>query len=180
MNLLFLSETATRPPVDLYDLWGLIFTLCNLLILYLVFKKFFFAKVNAIIDKRKTEIDETYDRANEAEAQAQAKLEEYDARIAEAQSQAEEIVGNAVRTARTKESEILQEARAKAAETIAHAESTIEIDKQRAINEVKEGISDMAVAIASKVIEKDITPEDHRRLIDEFIDGISDGEGAAT
>lgn len=176
MDLLFLSETATREPVDLYDLWGLIFTLCNLLILYLVFKKFFFSKVNAIIEKRRNEIDETYDKANETEAQAEAKRQEYDSRIAEAEAQAEEIVGKAVRTARAKEVEILQEARAKAADTLAHAEATIEIDKQRAVNEVKENISDMAVAIASKVIEKDITAEDHQRLIDEFIAAIPAGE----
>ena len=66
-----------------------------------------------------------------------------------------------------------EDAKAKAAATIAGAEAKIEIDRQKAINEVKEDISSMAVEIASKVIERDIGPEDHERLIDKLIDELS-------
>ncbi|MBR2903002.1 MAG: F0F1 ATP synthase subunit B [Clostridia bacterium] len=173
MNLLFLSEEATRGVVDLTDVWSLVFTWCNLLILYIVLKKFFFNKINDMLEKRKTEVEDTYRRADEAEAEANAIKEQYDAKMAGAQAEAEEIVSNAVKAARTKENTIVSEAKAKAAATIAGAEAKIEIDRQKAINEVKEDISSMAVEIASKVIERDIGPEDHERLIDKLIDELS-------
>ncbi len=173
MNLLFLSEQATQGLFELNDLWTLLFTWVNLLILYLVMKKFFFSKIQAVLDKRKAEVDDTYRRADEAQAQADALKDEYDAKMAEAHAHAEEIVSNAVKAARDKENTIVSEARAKAAATIAGAEAKIEIDRQKALNEVKDDISSMAVEIASRVIERDIAPEDHERLIDSLIDELS-------
>ncbi|MBR2903008.1 MAG: F0F1 ATP synthase subunit B [Clostridia bacterium] len=173
MNLLFLSEQATQGLFELNDLWTLLFTWANLLILYLVMKKFFFSKIQAVLDQRKSEVDDTYRRADEAEEEANALRDEYDAKMAEAEAEAEEIVSNAVKAARSKENTIVSEAKAKAAAAIAGAEAKIEIDRQKALNEVKEDISSMAVEIASKVIERDIAPEDHERLIDKLIDELS-------
>lgn len=173
MNLLFLSEKATQGLFELNDLWTLIFTWINLLILYIVMKKFFFDKIQAMLDKRREEVDETYQKAETAESEAVALKAEYDAKIAEATETAEAIVSNAVKTARAKETEIVSDARAKAAATMASAEAKIEIDRQKALNEVKEDISSMAVEIASKVIEREIQAQDHERLIDEMINQLS-------
>ena len=49
------------------------------------------------------------------------------------------------------------------------AEEQVELEKKRAINEVKDEISDMAIGIASAVLERDISREEHETLIDEFI-----------
>lgn len=173
MNLLFLSEKATQGLFELNDLWTLIFTWVNLLILYLVMKKFFFGKIQDMLDKRREEVDETYHKAETAESEANALKTEYDLKIAEATETAEAIVSNAVKTARAKETEIVSEARDKAAATMASAEAKIEIDRQKALNEVKEDISSMAVEIASKVIEREIQAQDHERLIDEMINQLS-------
>ena len=54
------------------------------------------------------------------------------------------------------------------------ANKDIEIEKKRAINEIKNDISDIAIMIASKVVEKDIDEKDHQRLIEEFIDSVGD------
>ncbi len=173
MNLLFLSEQSTQGLFELNDLWTLVFTWINLLILYFVMKKFFFGKIEAVLDQRRSEVDDTYRKADETEAEAKALKEEYDARMAEATAKAEAIVSNAVKTARSKETEIVSEARSKAAATMASAEAKIELDRQKAINEVKEDISVMAVEIATKVIEREIEAQDHERLIEQMIEQLT-------
>ena len=52
------------------------------------------------------------------------------------------------------------------------AESTIEQERKKAMNELKDVVAGLSVMIASKVVERDIKEEDHERFIEEFIDKV--------
>ena len=73
-----------------------------------------------------------------------------------------------------KEEEILRDANAEAARVLERAEEQIELEKKRAINEVKDEVSGLAIEIAGAVIGRDVSDEEHRDLIDEFISGLGD------
>ena len=69
---------------------------------------------------------------------------------------------------------MLAEASAQAAAMKAKAESDIAQEKRKAVNEIKNEIGGMAVEIAGKVIEREISEEDHTKLIDEFISNVGE------
>ncbi len=152
------------------NFWTMIFAWCNLLIVYLFLKKLLFVPIKNMIDSRQKEIDDLYADANEAKESANKMKDEYEERLAGAKDESEEILKSAVRRAELRSEEILKDADARAARTMERAEEQIELEKTRAINEVKNEVSNMAIGIASAVIERDVSEEEHRALIDDFID----------
>ena len=151
------------------DVWTTIFTWGNLLILLLLMKKFLFKPVRAVIEKREQEINKMYTDAEQATNQANEMKASYEASIANAKAEAGEIVKNATEVAQKTEEQIISDAQKRADAMQKKAQAQIEADRVRTIESVKSDISGMAVGIASKVIEKDINEDDHRKLIDDFI-----------
>ena len=151
------------------NFWTMIFAWCNLLILYFVLRKLLFVPIKNMIDARQQEIDGMYSDAEKSREDASAMKADYEEKISRAQEESEEILKNAVRRAQLREEEILREANDKAARVMKRAEEQVEMEKKRAINEVKNEVSDMAIGIASAVIERDIDRKEHEALIDEFI-----------
>ena len=115
-----------------------------------------------------------YSDAENAKQSANEMKAEYEEKISSADAESEEILRRAVRRAELREEEILREANDKASRVMKRAEEQVEMEKKRAINEVKNEVSDMAIGIASAVIERDISREEHEALIDEFIRTMGD------
>ena len=154
------------------NLWTMIFAWCNLLILYLVLRKLLFNPIKNMIDSRQKEIDDMYTDAEASRVAAAELKTEYEAKIEQATEESEDILKRAVRRAQLKEEEILREADERAARTLERAAEQVELEKQRALNEVKDEVSEMAIGIASAVIERDVSKDEHKKLIDEFISNI--------
>lgn len=158
------------------NLWTMVFAWINLLILYIVLKKILFKPVKNMIDSRQSEVDVMYDSAHTAEESALKMKEEYEEKLGRAEEESEEILRTAQRKALLKEEDILKEANDKAQLILERAEAQIELEKKRAINEVKDEVSGLAVDIAGAIIERDVSREEHKALIDEFIDKIGEEE----
>lgn len=151
------------------DIWTMLFAWINLLILYLFLKKLLFVPVKNMIDSRQKEVDDMYSDAENSKNDAAAMKSEYEKKLAEANEESEQIVKNAIRRAQLKEEEILREADEEAARKLRRAEEEVELEKKRAINEVKDEVSEMAIGIASAIIERDVSESEHKALIDDFI-----------
>ena len=147
----------------------MLFAWANLLILYLFLKKILFKPVKNMIDSRQKEIDDMYSDAEKSKTDAQTMKAEYEEKLESANEESEEILKRAIRRAELREEEILAEANQKASRVLERAEEQVELEKKRAINEVKDEVSEMAISIATAVIERDIKAEEHKELIDEFI-----------
>ena len=154
------------------NLWTMVFAWLNLLILYFILKKLAFKPLTNMINSRKKEIDDMYSDAESSKEAAEVMKSEYEEKISHANEESEAILKNAVRRAQLKEEEILKEANAQATRTLERAEEQIELEKKRALNEVKNEVSSMAIGIASAVIERDISEDEHKALIDDFINTI--------
>lgn len=152
------------------DAGSLIFTLINTLILFGVLKHFLFGRVNKILDERKQYISSTYEKADEAKNDAEKLREEYTQLMSEAKEKSAEIVKEATQKATRRSDEIIAQAKAEAVSISHKAEEEIEIEKKRARGQLKNEISDIAVAIAEKIVEKEISKDDHERLINDFIE----------
>ena len=167
----FLNEFETFVGVNF---WTMLFAWCNLIILYFVLKKILFKPIKNMIDSRQQEVDDMYSNAERKENEASMLKSEYESRLESAREESEELLKSAHRRATLKEEEILRDAKAEAARIIERANTESELEKRRIINEVKDEVSDMAIGIAKAVIEREVSEEEHRQLIDSFIDGIGD------
>ena len=156
------------------DLTTIIATLLNTLILFFVLKHFLFNKVNKVIEDRQNEIQASYDRADEAEKNAQKLEADYNEKIGQAKEESAEIIRDATKKAQVRADEIIDEARVEAKSIRTNAENEIEREKKIAVNKIKDDITDIAFQAAQAVIEKDLTSEDNERLIGEFIDNVGE------
>ena len=171
--MIFLAKGA-EAFVDI-NVWTSIFTLLNLLLLFLVMKKFLFKPVKQMIDDRQKEIDDQYADAEKSKADAAALRAQYEKRLAEANAESDAILKEAHRKASLREEEILRQAQEKSAQTISRADAQIAMEKKRAMNEIKDDVTVMALDIASAVLARDVKAKEHTKLIDSFIQNLGDG-----
>ena len=167
MSTVYQSLVAVEPIT-------LISTICNLLIQMFIVKTFFLDKVKAVLDQRRKAADEEIQAAQTAREQAQAMKAEYEQNMADAKARANEIVASAQKTATLRSEELIGEARAQAAQLKQKAEEDIAQEKKKAVNDLKNEIGGIAMEIASKVVEREISERDHQALIDEFIENVGD------
>lgn len=156
------------------DLTTIIATLLNTLILFLILKHFLFDKVNKVIDERQKEIQDSYDKADEAEKNAMKLEADYNEKIGQAKQESAEIIRDATRKAQVRADEIIDEARVEAKSIRSNAENEIEREKKIAVNAIKDEISQIAFSAAAAVVEKDLTSEDNEKLIEKFIDNVGE------
>ena len=154
------------------DVWTMIMTWGNLLILFLLMKKFLFVPVKKVIDARQKEIEKNISDAENLKKDALNMKDEYAEKLAQAKKEADNIIKSATKTAQLREEEIIKDANNKASDIIKKADKQIENSKKEALNELKEEVSAIATSIAEKIIEKDINEKDPERLIEEFIDNM--------
>ena len=114
--------------------------------------------------------------AQKAKESAQQAEKEYLESIANAKNEAAEIVKQANLRAAAREEEIIAEANAKAAEIRQKAEEAIERDKKRAMNEIKDEISEIVIMAATKVVEKEISEKDNENIISQFLANVGTAE----
>ena len=156
------------------NFWTALFVLLNTLIIFLVAKKFLFVPVHNMIIQRQEEIDGMYSAADQAKSDAQALKDEYQSRIADAQATSDQIVKDAIARGQRREAEIVSQANAHATAILNKATADIALEKEKAINDAKNEISDMALAIAGKVVGRAVNEADHAALVDHFIDELGD------
>ena len=156
------------------DIGTIIFTLCNLLILFLVFKHFLFGRVHKILDERQNDVSETYNKADAALEHAKSLESEYSGLMEGAKEESAQMIKAASKKAQLRSDEIISEAKNEASAILARADEDVETEKNRAQNELRGEVSELAVLVAQKVVEKEITEADHERFINEFIDNVGD------
>ncbi len=156
------------------ELTTIIGTIINTLILFLVLRHFLFDKVNAVLDSRKNEVANTYKEADAALTNAKQLESEYTEKLSAAKEESAEIVKNATKKAQSRSDEIIADAKNEARGIVDKANADIEKEKKRAVNQIKDEISDMALSIASRVVSKEIDGKTHEKLIESFIDEIGE------
>ena len=156
------------------DGWTFLAQICNLMIQLLIFKKFLLNPVKNVIAERKAKADSQIADATKLRTESEAMKAEYEQNLQNARAEANEIVSNAQKTATARGEEIVGEARAQAAALKQKAEADIAQERKKAVNEVKDEIGGIAMEIASKVVEREISEKDHKDLIDEFIKNVGE------
>lgn len=167
METIYQSLVAVEPLT-------LIANICNLFIQMLIIKKFFLDKIVAVLDQRRSAADKEITDAEKAKQEAMEIKKTYEDNMLQANAKANEILTTAQKTAAERSDKIIGEAQQAAAQIKSKASADIAQEKKKAINDAKSEISGLALAIAGKVVEKELAEEDQAGLIDRFIDELGD------
>ena len=151
------------------NLWSVLISLANLLLLTLILKKFLFKPVMKVLDDRKASIDADYAKAKEAREDAEEQRKNYAAAMAAAKQTADQMIAEAALTAGRRGAEIENAARADAAQIRSQAEEDARLERKRAEQDIRREIADVSAKLTEKLLEREISPEDHQGLIDDFL-----------
>ena len=152
----------------------LIAQICNLFIQLLIVKIFFLDKIKAVLDKRRETADKQIADAESAKSEAAAIKQTYEENMRQAKTKADDMILSAQKTAAQRSEEIISQAQKQAAQIKTKAASDIEMEKKKAINEAKNEISELAMAIAGKVVARELNDADQDGMIDRFIEELGD------
>jgi F-type H+-transporting ATPase subunit b len=135
----------------------------------LILSKLVFPRISEALDRRSRAIEESIDSAERTKREADELLEEYRARLREAREQAEDIVVRARKAADSLGDQAKADAAKQREELLAATRRDIEAETRRALDEIRKEVADLTVIATEKVTRKSLTPDDHRRLIEEAL-----------
>ncbi len=160
------------------NLWQILISLLNLLILFLVIKKFLFGPVKKMLAKRQEELDSRYRAADEAKAKAEESESYWNEKRAGAEAEADAILQKANENARLRSDKILEDAKVSADGILRQAEAEADLERRKATEDIKREIVDVSAVLTEKLLNREIKIEDHRSMIDSVIDTIGDDSHA--
>ena len=158
------------------NVWQILVALINLVILFLILKKFLFKPVQKVLKQREDELNGQYDKANETLLAAEDAKEKYQTRLNGAKLEAEDIIKTATDNAAKRSKVILEGAAEEADAIVSRAKTQAELEKKRAQNDIKNEIADVSTLIAEKLLSREINDDDQKRLIDSFINELGEND----
>ena len=158
------------------NIWQIVVSLLNLVLLFLIIKKFLYKPFKNTLKQREEKLEQKYTEASEHLAEAENTRQELEKRLENAQEQADAIVAEATANAQRHMDDTTRAATLEAEAIVERARKNAELEVKKAQSEIKTQIVDVSVALSEKLIEREIKEEDHHKLIDSFIAQIGDGD----
>jgi F-type H+-transporting ATPase subunit b len=147
----------------------MIWTLLAFGLTLFLLNKYAFPRIQEALDRRRRAIEESIESAERTKAEADQLLAEYRARLREARDQAEDIVVRSRRAGEAFQEESKAQARRQREELMEATRRDIEAETRRALDEIRKEVANLTVVATEKITRKSLTPDDHRRLIDEAL-----------
>lgn len=144
-------------------------TLVIFILLMLLLKKFAWGPLMGVMQQREDLIKSEIETAENSRLESQKLLEEQRSLLKDARTQAQEIVENAKKQGEVSREEIITTARAESGRLKEAAVQEIANERDKAISAVREEVVALSLLAATKVLEKEISEEDNRQLINETI-----------
>jgi F-type H+-transporting ATPase subunit b len=146
------------------------FTLVVFVLLLMVLTKFAWKPLMKGLEQREQTIANMIDEAKRNNEDAAAKLRAYEQKLAEAATEAHEVMLQARRDAVAAGEKLLEDARAGADRERQRALTDIEAAKNAAVQHIADQSANLAFSLARKLIHKELRPEDHAALIRESLE----------
>lgn len=147
-----------------------IFQMVNTLVIFLALRHFLFNPVTEMMEKRTKSIEDSIQEAERKNEESDKLKAEYEQKLREIKKERNTIIEDATRRAENRGDEIVGAAELEAKKAMEKAAKEIEREKQKMLNDLKGEISELAIAAAQKVIEKDLDQNAHKDMINKFID----------
>jgi F-type H+-transporting ATPase subunit b len=149
--------------------WTSLMIVANLLILYIILKKYFWEKIRKFMTDRQDAVRDAFDSAEAMNRRADEKMRNYSERIARAEEEGREIIRQAKQDADAQAQQIIAEARQQASDIMVKAEKNIEQEKTKAMEEMRQEIGTLALLAAEKIVGREIESIGHEAIVDDVI-----------
>ena len=146
-----------------------IWAIITFLVLLALLTKFAWKPLLQALDARQLTIQKALDAAEKARLELERLNRESEQIMRQARIEADQIVTMSRADAERLREEMRQKARAEAEGIVKTAERQIQLETARAIQQIRREAADLSVAIASKLIRRNLTKEDNEKLIDEAL-----------
>jgi F-type H+-transporting ATPase subunit b len=173
------AESAEEAPPSLLagDLGNSFWTILIFVLVLVVLGKFAWGPILKTLQARESFIHEALAKAKADRDAAEARLREYEERLATARAEATAIVEEGRRDAEAVKRKIEEEAKHASDQAIERARREIQMATDAATKDLYRLSAKLATDLAARVIGRELTPQDHDRLIAEAIDGIQSSPG---
>ena len=148
---------------------NLVFTIINLIILYLLLKKFLFKPVLNVIEKRKAKLEEEAAQAGRLKEEAEGLKKMYEDALAGVEREGEDILSKSRQKAEEEYDEIMKAARLEEKEILRRADEQARETKEKTIREVQDQITDLAIATAKQIITTGASAERDEQIMNDFL-----------
>lgn len=156
------------------NIWDILISLANLGILFWAVKKFLYKPVKDMMAAREEAIAAQYRAADEAEQAAKADQALYAEKLSGAQDEVDAMLEQAAVNANRRGERIVADAQDKADGIIRQAQTEAEMEKKKAQATIRREITDVSAALTEKLLGREMSADDHRAMIDSFLDGIGE------
>ncbi len=154
------------------EISSVLITWAALLVLYLILRKFLYKPVSNFLNARKDRIQGDLDGAKVLKEEAIQLKQDYEGRINQAKLESQQIIENARKRGEEVREDIVAEAKLEAEAIINKARKEIDREKEIALQDIKSQAGEMAILIASRIMEEQINMDTQKNLINKFIDEV--------
>ena len=169
-----MEEAGKILALDLQFVFENAFLIINVLLLFIILWKLLFQPVQDFMDKRSKGIADQLEDAKIKKAQAEALHLEYKEKIAQVQQEATAILEAARKRGQEQEALLLTQAREEAEKIRVRAQKDIQREQEKAKDNMKKEIIEIASIMASKIVEQSLDEQKQKQIIDEVIGGLED------
>ena len=161
--------------LDAQFLFDAVVLALSMLVLFTALSYLLFNPVRDMLEKRRQRVVDDQETAKREKAEAIAFKEEYDLKLKQVEKEAEAILSEARKKAKQNEMKIVADAKEEAARIMARANAEIELEKKRALDDMKQEMITIASMMAGKVVAASIDTKVQESLIDETLKEMGEG-----
>ena len=154
--------------------WNIVWTIVNLLILFLLLKRFLFKPITQMMESRAAEIENNLKDAEEQKQKAQDLNAQYEEQLAGAREEAAQILSEAKAQGQREYSSILKTAQQEAQREQERSRAQLEQEREDMLRGVQENVTELVLLAASKLSQKELDQESDRKLVDSFLSETGD------
>lgn len=155
------------------NIWEICLYIVNIVILFLFLRWLLYKPISKFLNNRSDGIKKQLEEAAQKQAEAERQKAKYDTMVVDAQDLASEILNRSKTLADEQSKQIIEDATEQAKELQERAEKLIEEQKKQAILEMRQQVTDIAIQIASKILEREVSYQDNKQIIDSFFEKVS-------
>ena len=158
---------------------NLVWTIINLVVLYLLLKHFLIGPVMNIMEQRKLMIEEGFRNAQTAQDDANRLKQEYETALSGAKQESVQLIEDARKSAKAEYDRIIIEAGEKADTMLESAKESVRVEREQTMKELKSQIAGLAAASAAKIISGNADGKERQDVYDQFLKEGGENDGSA-
>ena len=149
--------------------WNIVWTIVNILVLFLLLKHFLFKPITEMMESRTAEIENNLKDAEDQKQKASELTAQYEEKLRGAHAEAAQIVSEAKQRGQKEYDAILKSAAQDAQKEQERSRAALEREREEMLRGVQENVTELVLLTASKLSQKELDQESDRKLVDAFL-----------